>query len=553
MRKESYDGARVVAGVGIGASSTTVGEKGNRMTGMNLRQAFGQEVMIDNREDITSISRGDSRDSISSIVDLEERRVEKEEEKQTTQQEEALPRTDTLASSTVSLFGSAATPILSRQDAVALRNVGCLDFAGRQEGTSTSGDTHPKNLRKMRSVDALQLALLKMEKQQQISSKAPSQNHFTIPESFSTDSLTNEDFANAKTTTTLLVGHISPGGTSSEHAGPEEPIKRSFTPQLMITSPTGMRSPQPLHLEGQEFEPRSISPESVKIVRPVASRRSGWKLNAFVSKPEQRIVAAKEESQRGKKGDAEVSDSSSMGMGNIPRHAAACKKKSRMHKSKEGVVREGEEAHLPIPSKRGKKRMSKSCNDLRGNALAQVDGNSAKLSGSEQIRALRRDVMKRKSGSAGQSSLILGDAPCSATSNEDDPFNDFVDVLTSSSSSVGSRSKAQSSHMDWSGKASLPIRSSSQRRPLSTSFQNNLQQTPTTNNVIIPGKVLTRKTSGVGLACLVEKENSSRATTNSASLSKNTMDSLLDSPTAHHVKKKSSRPRLNFRVKEDRL
>lgn len=539
MRKESYDGARVVAGVGFNTTSGDVMFKGRGKPRISLRQAFGQSP--DGQETAearrTHTSREDWRDSISSLVDLEERRIARDSENNSIEPKVVSP--SQAVNPTISLFSSAATPLLSRHDAVALRNVGCLDFASMHDGDAMAGQSN-KGLRKMRSVDALELALKKMEIRKQLPvSKAPSQIHNSIPESFSTDSLTNEDFVNATTTTTC-------DATGTMITLLEEPIQRSTTPRLVITSPTGMRSPQPLVLDGQEFEPRSISPEMVRVIRPVASRRSGWKLNAVIAKPKDgQSFTGLEDGVRGRSSSAAVNESRIPS--NIPKRSAS-KKKTRMVKSREGNSTQ-EESKLPVPikAKKAKKRLSRSCNDLRENALAQFGDavtSAGKLSGSEQIRALRQDIINRNNT---QHQSVLADEPrqrvntipCSSASDEDDPFNDFVAVAKSSNTSNSSARP----HIDRAGMSPIPFEHPPQRRPLSTTQQFNVQHPSST--AAIPAKTLVRKTSGVGLACLVEKQNN-RPTSASSHRSdeNNPGNSLMDSPTAHVVKKRSSRPRL---------
>jgi hypothetical protein len=555
MRKESFDGARVVACVGFGAASTTtardVFSKGGRASSMSLRQAFGQdEVVVMKKEkdtnNYTSSSKLAPSDSVSSIVDLDNERPAPDAETTTEMEHAAAPIPKLKTISSVSLFSTAASPLLSRQDAVALRNVGCLDFAGMQEGTSMTGK-YSKNLRKMRSVDALQLALLKMEKQEQTGRNMSSQHHDTIPESSSLDSLTNEDFANATTTTTLFSSDAhSERVPSASAATPSEPIRRSTTPRLVITSPTGMRSPQTLDLEGQEFEPRSISPQSIqKMIRPVASRRSGWRIGAQSRKPKPQADSTEEESERGRKENTELAESRLPS--NIPRRQSS-KKKERTARNKEhnstAIIPQGALSQLPVPAKVAKRRLSRSCSDLRGNILTQKEiGMTGKISGSEQIRALRRDVMNRNNGGMRQTTSQANEnarqcfPPSTLSNNDDDPFNDL--------SSSQSKANKQASHLDWSANSSyVPSQASqaSQRRPLTSTQQYNAQQHSTDPTVALT-KTLARKPSGVGLACLVEKENT-RAARMAALSNEGDLNPLLDSPTANYVKKKSSRPRL---------
>lgn len=511
-RKESYDGARAVAGVGFGAAKTTSSDlifKGRGKQRISLRQAFGQDAEEAVGRTYNHTSRQEWKDSIGSLVDLQDSREEAiASEVKNCEQGKASPTT------VPSLFSTAAMPILSRHDAVALRNVGCLDFAGMHDGHN------PRDLRRMRSVDALELALARMERQQTIVSKAPSTLHSTIPESFSADSLTNDDFANAATTATTLF---------TETQDPDEqPIRRSSTPRLVITSPTGMRSPQPLLLEGREFEPRSVSPEHFRIVRPVANRQKGWKLSAVIGRAD-----GVENAQRGR---AVSSLDATIIPTNIPKRSSS-RRRSRPGKGREHV--DGGEMSLPPPAlKASRKRTSKSCNDLRKNALASIENAvpaAGKLSGSEQIRALRRDVSKRSAMVANEPSPCAAIIPPSPSeADEDDPFRDFVAVAKGAVSATARPSSSQI--IDRAGMSPIPF-DHLQRRPLSASLRQ-----PAGAKATEP--TLASKTSGVGLACLV---GSSRPRSPDCCDENSAPNPLLESPTAHIVKKRGSRSRLGQR------
>jgi hypothetical protein len=534
-RKESFDGVGVVAGVGVGAAKTKVAtlvSKSREGQRASLREAFEQEGDIDGQISTTNAEVGlpIEQDSVSSLVDLQAGKVpEKSPEKEMKQVRISAP-----VLVNASLFSVVATPVLSRQDAVAMRHVDCLDFAGMVQHDNNTNGVSSKGLRKMRSVDALELALARLEGQRQSSSSASFQKQATIPESFSTDSLTNEDLASANAVTTIVGDQLLSDGqfedapsSTAESFTEDVVMLRSSTPRLVITSPTGMRSPQPLVLEGQEFEPRSISPKPLQAIRPVATRASSSR-SAMLKKPDT--------------GEADV----------VAKRSVS-KRRSRVIKSRGNTVDE-----LPsMPVKAAKKRLSKSCNDLRGNAAR--NGMPA-MSGSEQIRALQKNVLERNViDEVGHRNFgILSDHTAVNVpldrfdDDEDDPFSDFT-ALTStkiSSSSGQHRRGRDSAPADIDRKMSPIPFDHLKRRPLSSSTVN------AANSVILSSRqqkmesTLSRKKSGVGLACLVQETVIRPISPRSSSLSshgggdENAPPSLLDSPTARVVKKRSSRIRL---------
>lgn len=538
-RKESFDGAGVVAGVGVGTARTVSGEllfKARSKQRISLRQAFGQEeeeirpAQSECKSDGTSTD--EYKDSVGSLADLVGAEDGTSLQQQVSVQESKTKRERNVVTAmplAATLFSTAATPLLSRQDAVALRNVGCLDFAGLSDDNFRAGRSS-KGLRKMRSVDALELALAKMERQ---SIKSNIRIEATIPESFSTDSLTNEDLASGQTITTVVEDvQMYQDVMLVEHT-----IQRSSTPRLVITSPTGLRSPQPLVLEGLEFEPRSVSPNKAQVIRPVANRSMGWKVNAVVRKSDV-------QRERNKTMDEMIPPT------NIPKRSTS-KRRSRGVKSKVEDTTEENQGKLPMPSGRtAKRRLSKSCNDLRGSALSKMGTSEvplaglSKLSGSEQIRALQRTVLKRSTAEQSATGRVEASSsisiPYNSLEDDDDPFRDFAAVTraTTTSSSSASNRSSTTYQIDRSGMSPIPF-DHSKRRPLSVSTRSNVANTQSQQK---KEQSLQRKKSGVGIACLCEEVIKPCTSSSSLQSDENTAPNpLLDSPTAHVVKKRSSR------------
>lgn len=535
-KQESFDGAGVVAGVGVGAAKADLLFRSREDQRVSLRQAFGRGESSGSR--INTVKHN-CYDSVSSLVDLQERR--QSEDKQT----DEASRFHSMASvpaAASSLYSVAATPVLSRQDAVAMRNVDCLDFAGMMQYDDRFGrPSSDKGLRKMRSVDALELALAKLEQQRQPKGRELFQRHATIHESFSTDSLTNEDLASANAVTTIVDdlilqdayigdGQFDDPPSRSASFTSELAIRRSSTPRLVITSPTGMRSPQPLVLEGLEFEPRSISPRKPVMIRPVPNRtanlRGGLSRNALLLKTEMGETAE------------------------MVTKRSISKRRSRVLK-----VAEGDRA-ASMSGGKSKKRTSKSCNNLSGIQTRSSSTDASQMSGSEQIRALQRNVLERNVAQEVVfhhhtgilvESKVSNNVPADQFDDEDDPFRDFVAVAnnkpTQSSKGGGSASPSIARRM-----SPIPF-DHLKRRPLLSSIAANstIVAAPTTTRPLQRDPSTSQKQSGVGLACLVQPvppRSSSFSTQDNENAAPN---SLLDSPTAHIVKKRSSRTRLGQR------
>ena len=115
------------------------------------------------------------------------------------------------------LISAPAEPVLSSDAAVALRNGGCL---------------RPMHLRKARSIEVLRAALSGKPSEH---NRSPSLNKTAVSRSGS--------------------GSLSPSSSAGSIKAPV-----IVAPVLTISSPSGVRSPQALTLEGQDFEARSYPP-----------------------------------------------------------------------------------------------------------------------------------------------------------------------------------------------------------------------------------------------------------------------------------------------------
>lgn len=533
-RKQSYDGARLVTGVGVRAAERALIAGGNVFVRkherrISLRQAF-EEDAEDVRELATpkgndGASRSDWRDSISSLADVQESR--RHANSMPPQQVDASavagitptpPATE--ESPGLQLFSTVAAPIVSRDDAVAMRNSACLQFDNSIGFASPPSSNVSGRLRKMRSVDALELALARMQAKKEINS---SSIQATIPESSSADSLTAEDFANARTT---QMPSDRQEIESSLNAAQHELMQRCPTPTLVITSPTGIRPPQPLVLDGVEFEPHSVSPKGPmsSLARPVP-KRNGWKI--IVRKDPKSQESAVLDSTVQRRGRPEGSKAL------IDIDGERLRSGKRAGLSKPKVRRpESNGENLQTPSLR-KRSSTKSCGNLgqaanravRAEALI-LRSATGKLTGSEQIRALHRSVQQRdRSVLSGSAAQCVPRTP--TEEDEDDPFNDFVALTQAGAGSVQKRGLRKTvdggTIIDRSNMSPVPFERSSNRSPLGEN--GSLMNAPSASeDVKDPGakeakpgrtyadertKALVKKRSGVGLACLVDLDQQS--------------------------------------------
>jgi hypothetical protein len=523
MRQQSYDGARVIAGVGVRAASltnTTIDfvssnsvflRSGKRRTG--LRQAFGEDANDDlESKEVQSLPSDESqhksatkkewRDSVSSLGDVEELPKEIEVPEMEVSIKEV--------SSPLNLFSTVATPLVSKDDAVALRNMGCLDFeAGRPDLiTSSSDDIASTNrIRKMRSVDALEFALARMQSAERTFGNNTVQRT-TIPESSSIESFTQEDFANA-TSTDFDIPQVFVEDQE------DEPVPmRCTTPTLMITSPTGARPPQPLVLDGIEFEPRSVSPKASAqpINRPVP-KRGGWKIIARAEPVDQQKQSIPTSDDcRGR-----AVESKKLNSDQIKRPIAS--RKGGLSRPR-AIRPQGSQEHLQAPTLR-KKAATKSCHNLGQSVRADIHKirtATGKLSGSEQVRALQRSVQRRERNDV-QCTDIIPSSPTEV--DDDDPFSDFVALtkeIKSRSSSRSSRSiggQTNSAQIDRSKMSPVPFNQKS-RSPLGEN-QTEANSTSTDETIKMHSSAsalgkskpvavphVNHSTGGVGLACLVD-------------------------------------------------
>ncbi|PWN32883.1 uncharacterized protein FA14DRAFT_157579 [Meira miltonrushii] len=525
MRQQSYDGARVVAGVGVRAASITsstidfVSSNSVFMRSeprrVSLRQAFGEDAGDDLKSkevqsppavepQYISPTKKENRDSVSSFGDVEE--LSKESEVQET------VVTPTEANTPLNLFSTVATPLVSRDDAVAMRNIGCLDFeAGRPDLISSKSDdvSTANRIRKMRSVDALEFALQRMQSAERTFGNSGIQRT-AIPESSSIESFTQEDFANATSTDFDIPHAFEEVGNAIEQDEEAVPV-RCLTPSLMITSPTGARPPQPLVLDGIEFEPRSISPKAAvqTISRPVP-RRGGWKIIARTDsseneQPKQSVPAS--EDSRGRATESKELNGDQIRRPTASRRGGVSRPKAiRPHGSKE---------HLQAPTLR-KKAATKSCHNLGQSVrsdIHKIRAATGKLSGSEQVRALQRSVQRRERADVQYTEVI----PSSPTEvDDDDPFSDFVALTQeiksrSSSRSLRSMSESHSAQIDRSKMSPVPFNQKS-RSPLgenrsesnSSSSDEPLRMAKSSISTHEKAKPASQITGGVGLACLVD-------------------------------------------------
>jgi hypothetical protein len=394
------------------------------------------------------------------------------------------------------LFSTAAEPLLSTDDAVAMRNSACLDLVSADDMNILS---HPseqttRGMRKMRSVDALQLALERMR----VNASAVHQTNVqaTIPESTSAESIRAEDFANARTT------HEEDGAS----------ITRCPTPTLVITSPTGVRPPQPLILDGVEFEPWSVSPDAKRnssLVRPTP-QRTAWKLRRRPSS----IHSVTD-------GDA------------LPSTVATPAVQVDGMGDGANAIKTAERLKAPRLRKRSRSRSSGSLRDVgqtssQPNILASSIGT---LSGSAQIRALQRDVLSRSQATSSSRSRQTDRTSVSpsppaplplALHGEDDPFTDFSTLHKNQRGSkpasvLGGRASIDRSKMSpvpFERQSRSPSPLGENRSLVNASRAAALQFSHTMNGSQdknkagkAVGKVhrpLPYKKSGVGLACLVD-------------------------------------------------
>lgn len=471
------------------------------------------------------------------------------------------------------LFSQAAEPVLSCNDAVVLRNGGCLEEAGRSSSTiasvageSASGDASRCNkpgLRKMRSIDALEKALSKMD--QSSSARHTGRRPSDAPEAKSWASwrlggprrqaeptleqaIVEEEqpVTNVDDALNMANGESTAAATAVETEDvptmevPEPDVPRPTTPTLFVTSPTATRSPVELSLDGEEFEARSYSsPEHIigshrgrahsRIPRPRRGRM------AFEAKAEQCSPTVVRPSA--------ISRSSSRGGGSSK---PPLRRKARLSSSsRDSSTEQSNSSHNKGPTLSAASQPSRRRGGgPRSSALAsgdQIGSAVGKVSGSEQIRALRRDVLKRE----GAGSL---------DSDPDDVFFDLTSAVgTAKGDSVLDFNRKQMAEELEQRRSSAPF---GRKQPLadasrsssSNSNSNSSTRSPASSFVearsegIVSrsaGNVLHRKRSGVGMACLFEAATatanksaaSSRSSTPCSDENVAPPDALLDSPT----------------------
>lgn len=566
MRQQSYDGARVVAGVGVRAASFTTHtsidfvssnsvfmRSENRPT--SLRQAYGDDAIdafkskeaqsskINVESQHQSLTQKESRDSVSSLGDVEE--IPKEN---TTPKKEVIQMRETTP---FRCFSTVAPPIVSKNDAVAMRNVGCLNFeAGRPDLITSLNDdvTSSNRIRKMRSVDALELALARMQSAEQMFGNNSIIQRSTIPESSSVESFTQEDFANATSTDfDIPEAFVEDQFYSTVNQNDEGQPIRCLTPTLMITSPTGARPPQPLILDGVEFEPRSVSPKaSVQSISRPVPKRGGWKIKARAEsydETQQRESILDSDSTRGR-----TVDSKELNGDRIKKPVA--NRKGGISRPK-AVRSQGSQEHLQAPALR-KRPATRSCHNLGASARSDIQNirsSAGKLSGSQQIRALQRSVQRRECAEI-QGTDIIPSSPTEV--DDDDPFSDFVALtqeIKSRSSSRSSRSIGDTdpAQIDRSKMSPVPfqkkirstlgenqseINSSSTDEPLrmkKSSASINAKAKSNSNMGHATG-------NGVGLACLVDLNQQPKK----SSISKQIQPTVRQSSLANYSKNNSS-------------
>lgn len=476
------------------------------------------------------------------------------------------------------LFSQAAEPIISYDDAVALRNGGCLEEVGRSSSVMSSvtteaasaagasGSRASKNgLRKMKSVDALEKALYKMEQSAPGLAKGrrPSETSSSAAMTWgswrfagsrrqanpSMEQVLFED--NQQATGIEPVGDIerisefgAPQKLDAEEYStievPEVEVPRPTTPTLFVTSPTATRSPVELSLDGEEFEARSYSsPEHTiggtrgrgksRIPRPRRGRMT------FETKAEQSSPTLVR--------PAAVSTSSPGRTRNSARHPL--RRKARLSNSSSSTDGSAEQNTHDTVNTAGLTSSSKRRpGGVRNNkypSAAQISSAVGKVSGSEQIRALRRDVLKREGATA-----------ASVDSDPDDVFYDLTSAAMASKNSnsvldfnrktMGEEIDRRRSPNPFEKAPKGPLADASQSKILNS---NNTNHHPLSDRVVgrSAGPTLHRKRSGVGMACLFDTDSSanssSKSRTSSASRSSTPVsdenvapsDALLDSPT----------------------
>lgn len=393
----TYDGAKAVAAVGMGTLPGVPDGlflRHSRSRRISLREAFDTDGMVKNKasddhdDSVPSTPEASSED----VHDIKWRVPQPNDEK------------DCKGKGRAQLFATAAEPIISCEDAVAMRNTACLDLGHISGPTSPPSDSS-RTMRKMKSVDALELALSRM----QSAKEASFQSAPMIPESHSVESLAPEDFANAKTTA-LHVDEQEPVFLAQESTQSNEPIERATTPTLMITSPTGNRDPQPLVLDGVEFEPRSFSPvvNGSKILHRPVAKRTTWMTTNKIYNSSSGIDT------RGRSQKAHV----------------AAKRDGSCRSSRGAASRN--EARLQSPSYKRRSGI-RSFDDMRSAATTDVSpplSPSQQLlvrpSGSQQVHALHKSFKQHARSHGGCA------APRTpAISDAEDPFNDFVALVQS--------------------------------------------------------------------------------------------------------------------------
>lgn len=536
-----FDGAKVAAAVGMGKSDDVPDGlflRQSRSRRVSLREAFESDAREKAKrsrapEQVggSSSSRHGHDDSICSISDV--KRADDEHitpqdspkvEKSTEVNSEP-PQSQSSPKRSPFLFSSAASPITSRDDAVAMRNGACLDFA-RVSGP-TSPPEQPQQaaraesggIRKMRSVDALEYALSRMQAAKE-TSQSTSQRIEGIPESSSADSLAQEDFLNAKTTAVGLEG-LEEGSLvclQAPAAGAGDEIGRAPTPTLVITSPTGARPPQPLVLDGVEFEPRSVSPHangSTTVYRPIAKRK-GWKVSTFGVTPE----TEGESSERGRR----------QGGGSQPLRPRSVSRRRKAKIASEEPTKDAE-GRLTNPS--SKRASNSKSRESRRNAAATspsasdasqipLDGKDfralvGKSTYSDDVRSLQKSVMQRGRCQpfASPRSVSLED--------DDDPFNDFIAIAQKAEAPSNNFSHQEAisaaAYIDRRSTSPVPFQRPT-LSPLGESKKlNNFSTAASTDGDAekplskkVPAhpeplrarKNITKKGSGIGLACLID-------------------------------------------------
>ncbi|PWN96936.1 hypothetical protein FA09DRAFT_346541 [Tilletiopsis washingtonensis] len=299
------------------------------------------------------------------------------------------------------LFAAPAQPVVSRDDAVVLRNDGCLWPAGA-------------GLRRMRSVEALENAAKALARGESDSGSAI-QIASTICDG-AAPSTSSFSVSAPATPRTAISAHISPPRPSAvvvettsviiaPSPSPPRPSPPRGPPALVLTSPTGMSAPQILDLMAKEFEPRSFSPEQIlrsQLPRPAARARTLPARNFGVR-------------SSGSGGSGEESTSST-GAG-----SASGTRRGRRRASRTDESSSGTNTVTVIGS---------SSTQQQSTAASTHSTLTAPTSRSLSSRGRRRkpipsmDTASSSSASFGSASTRLSRAAAASTRHEDDPFVD---------------------------------------------------------------------------------------------------------------------------------